>query len=54
MYIGQSYLAFFFSLSVIKDNVILAHNQEYLDIGNIPVTLSAGDELAVIPPISGG
>lgn len=31
---------------------ILAHNEDYIETGDI--TLRTGDELAVIPPISGG
>jgi len=40
-------------LSVLQDTFILAVNQEYLDSGD-SVTFRQGDEVAVIPPISGG
>ncbi|XP_069820828.1 molybdopterin synthase sulfur carrier subunit-like [Dendropsophus ebraccatus] len=42
------------NLHAIKDNVILAVRQEYVTIGNDVITLHTGDEIAVIPPISGG
>lgn len=41
-----------FGLEVIKNNIILAVNQEYVDSGDI--ILNNNDELAVIPPLSGG
>ena len=34
--------------------MILAHNQEYIDDADQQIELQTGDELAVIPPISGG
>ncbi|KAK6180488.1 hypothetical protein SNE40_012634 [Patella caerulea] len=43
------------SLSVISENLILSLNEEYLDINDdLIINLKTGDELAVIPPISGG
>ena len=42
-----------YRLSTIKDNLVLAHNEEYLDKDS-RVNLREGDEIAVIPPISGG
>ena len=36
---------------VIKDQILLAHNMQYIE-GNIK--LSDGDEIALIPPVSGG
>ena len=44
---------YFDRLAAIKDNLVLAHNEEYLDT-EAQVILKAGDEIAVIPPISGG
>ena len=42
-------------LDPIKDSVILAHNLEYVDLeGDAPVEIKEGDEIAVIPPVSGG
>ena len=40
-------------LRVIQNNVLLAINQEYIE-RNTTVELQGGEELAVIPPISGG
>ena len=45
---------FLLRLSVIAENVVLSLNEEYLDLDNQELRLRAGDELAVIPPISGG
>ncbi|XP_019623626.1 PREDICTED: molybdopterin synthase sulfur carrier subunit-like [Branchiostoma belcheri] len=42
------------SLAVISNNLVLAVNQEYVAPGNDLLTLQPGDEVAVIPPISGG
>jgi molybdopterin converting factor subunit 1 len=43
------------SLEVIADNLLLAHNQEYLDLQDLQsLHFQPGDELAIIPPISGG
>lgn len=41
------------SLSVISENIILALNEDYLSKDS-DVNLQDGDEIAVIPPISGG
>lgn len=41
-------------LCAIKDHVVLAVRQEYVTIGDDVITLRTGDEVAVIPPISGG
>ena len=40
-------------LQPIAENIVLAYNQEYKDSDDI-ITISPGDELAIIPPISGG
>ncbi|XP_052423761.1 molybdopterin synthase sulfur carrier subunit isoform X1 [Carassius gibelio] len=41
-------------LSVLRDQVVLAVCQEYVPLGDQPLTLRDGDEVAVIPPLSGG
>lgn len=43
-----------YNLTIIKDNIILALNGEYCDNLNEILVLRNGDELAIIPPISGG
>nr|CAH7763140.1 unnamed protein product [Callosobruchus chinensis] len=42
-----------YSLNEIQNNVILSVNEEYCDAESI-LTLKQGDEIAVIPPLSGG
>ncbi|KAG8456638.1 hypothetical protein GDO86_002425 [Hymenochirus boettgeri] len=42
------------SLCAIRNQVVLAVCQEYVAIGEEMLTLKTGDEVAVIPPISGG
>ena len=40
---------------MIKDNVLLALNQEYVELtDDLNVSLNNNDEIAVIPPLSGG
>ncbi|XP_073333651.1 molybdopterin synthase sulfur carrier subunit isoform X2 [Pagrus major] len=41
-------------LSVLQDQVVLAVCQQYVAIGDQVVTLADGDEVAVVPPLSGG
>lgn len=41
-------------LSVLREQVVLAVRQEYVVLGEETVTLKNGDEVAVIPPLSGG
>jgi len=41
-----------FGLSLIKQNIILALNQDYCEEGDL--VLKDNDELAVIPPLSAG
>ncbi|XP_050071661.1 molybdopterin synthase sulfur carrier subunit [Anopheles maculipalpis] len=43
-----------FNLSLIRNNVILAHNEQYCADLSETIRIRSGDELAVIPPISGG
>jgi molybdopterin converting factor small subunit len=46
---------FAFSLQAIKDSVLLAHNQEYVEVSEDSyISVSNADEIAVIPPLSGG
>lgn len=42
-----------FSLEPIKDNVIIAHREEFCELTS-EVHLNEGDEVAVVPPLSGG
>lgn len=46
-------IAAFPGLAVIKDSIILTLNEDYLEEDK-EVVLSSTDEIAVIPPISGG
>ncbi|NXX22955.1 MOC2A synthase, partial [Podargus strigoides] len=41
-------------LAVIRDQVIFAVRQEYVLLGDQLLDLQPGDEVAIIPPISGG
>ena len=41
------------SLSVIQDNLVIAVNQNYVEQGS-HIGFTGGEEVAVIPPISGG
>lgn len=41
-------------LGTIRDHVILAVRQVYIVLGDQLLFLEPGDEIAVIPPISGG
>lgn len=47
-------LPFPFRLAVIRDQVIFAVQQEYVLLGDQLLVLQTGDEVAIIPPISGG
>ncbi|KAJ8928222.1 hypothetical protein NQ314_019286 [Rhamnusium bicolor] len=42
-----------YSLADIKRNIILAVNEEYCNL-DTTIYLKPGDEIAVIPPLSGG
>ncbi|KAK2521159.1 hypothetical protein Q9233_011149, partial [Columba guinea] len=41
-------------LAVIRDQVVFAVQQEYVLLGDQLLVLQPGDEVAIIPPISGG
>ena len=41
-------------LSAVREQIVLAVRQEYVTIGCQLVNLKNGDEVAVIPPLSGG
>lgn len=41
-------------LSVLQGQVVLAVQQQYVDISDQLLTLGEGDEVAVVPPLSGG
>ncbi|XP_030625297.1 molybdopterin synthase sulfur carrier subunit [Chanos chanos] len=41
-------------LSVLREQVVLAVRQEYVTLGDQLVDLRLGDEIAIIPPLSGG
>ncbi|XP_025764332.1 molybdopterin synthase sulfur carrier subunit isoform X2 [Oreochromis niloticus] len=41
-------------LCTLQDGVVLAVRQEYVPIGDQVLTLGDGDEVAVVPPLSGG
>ena len=45
----------YFSLDVLRENIVLSLNEEYINVSDSQVlTLNSGDTVAVIPPISGG
>ncbi|XP_047227838.1 molybdopterin synthase sulfur carrier subunit-like isoform X3 [Girardinichthys multiradiatus] len=41
-------------LVALQGHVVLAVSQQYVAIGDHQVTLADGDEVAVVPPLSGG
>ncbi|XP_035804236.1 molybdopterin synthase sulfur carrier subunit [Amphiprion ocellaris] len=41
-------------LSALQHHVVLAVRQQYVAVGDQVVTLADGDEVAVVPPLSGG
>ncbi|ALC47928.1 CG42503 [Drosophila busckii] len=43
-----------FDLGSISQNLIIAHNETYIENLDVEIHLHQGDEIAVIPPISGG
>ncbi|KAH8312499.1 hypothetical protein KR044_011036 [Drosophila immigrans] len=43
-----------FDLNAISNCIILAHNENYIENLDEEIHLEQGDEIAVIPPISGG
>lgn len=44
----------YYNLNCIKNNLILALNSDYCDDIEVDLNLAEGDEIAIIPPISGG
>ncbi|KAG7264707.1 hypothetical protein CRUP_019010 [Coryphaenoides rupestris] len=42
------------SLAALQDQVVLAVRQQYVSIGDQSIILADGDEVAVVPPLSGG
>jgi hypothetical protein len=45
---------FSFRLADVRNQVIFAVRQEYVELGDQLLLLQPGDEIAIIPPISGG
>lgn len=43
-----------YSLNQLRNQIILSINQDFLEPGDQILTLKPGDEIAVIPPLSGG
>ncbi|XP_071368510.1 molybdopterin synthase sulfur carrier subunit isoform X2 [Centroberyx affinis] len=41
-------------LSLLQEQLVLAVRQQYVAIGDQTLTLNDGDEVAVVPPLSGG
>ncbi|CAO2606394.1 Molybdopterin synthase sulfur carrier subunit [Lemmus lemmus] len=41
-------------LADVRNQVILAVRQEYVELGDQQLLLQPGDEIAIIPPMSGG
>lgn len=50
----QTLLETFPGLVAISNDIVLSLNEEYIEIDDQEIVLQAGDELAIIPPISGG
>ncbi|XP_030380055.1 molybdopterin synthase sulfur carrier subunit [Scaptodrosophila lebanonensis] len=46
-------LSQFFGLNSVRDSLMLALNERYINL-NEELSLCEGDEIAIIPPISGG
>lgn len=44
----------FYRLDAISENLILSVNENYVSVEDDVITLQTGDEVGVIPPISGG
>ncbi|KAI8044250.1 hypothetical protein M5D96_000401 [Drosophila gunungcola] len=47
-------LASRFGLTSIQSSLILAHNESYIENLSDKILFKEGDELAIIPPLSGG
>uniref|UniRef100_A0A336KR50 Molybdopterin synthase sulfur carrier subunit n=1 Tax=Culicoides sonorensis TaxID=179676 RepID=A0A336KR50_CULSO len=43
-----------YNLNLIKESIILAINEQYCDNLSEFIQLKTGDEIAIIPPLSGG
>ncbi|XP_029410982.1 molybdopterin synthase sulfur carrier subunit [Nannospalax galili] len=41
-------------LADVRNQVIFAVHQEYVELGDQQLLLQSGDEIAIIPPVSGG
>ncbi|XP_001812142.1 molybdopterin synthase sulfur carrier subunit [Tribolium castaneum] len=41
-------------LAEIAQNIILSLNEEFCDVESVEIVLKQGDEVAIIPPLSGG
>lgn len=50
----SNYVFFPLRLADVRNQVILAVRQEYVELGDQLLLLQSGDEIAIIPPISGG
>lgn len=48
------YLSTTYNLQSLEKTFLIALNSDYCEDADTPIQLKAGDELAVIPPISGG
>ena len=42
------------SLAALQEQVVLAVRQQYVALGDQALLLADGDEVAVVPPLSGG
>lgn len=49
----SSIVSLFPSLAQLQNNIVLAVNQTYQDFGQA-IELKQGDQIAIIPPLSGG
>ena len=51
---GSNQGRFSFRLADVRNQVIFAVRQEYVELEDQQLLLQPGDEVAIIPPISGG
>lgn len=49
-----NYLNTTYNLGSLENTFLIALNSEYCEVFETPIHLKFGDELAIIPPISGG